>query len=268
MNDFSIWDPIEFTTERCATWTLECLSLWIEHYEHEWHVLPMYNKAGLYPESRLTMKEKDEKPQSSDWVHYIIHDGNWILPVPAMMDRPVVVRPDRQLVLIPGERANFFLSLPLSFRLMVSLGSKTKTLRKLAEFPICTMKNTWFGDPVSGELCYFNNARLFADFNQIPVSSIQAVCPIMISNESERELSFDRICLHTEFLGIYRSPSRFWTNEVRVVFKGTEQETQIQPSKNAPLMEGPMNLVTDPRQPIENWHLKRTFNLLKQFSGF
>lgn len=244
------------------------MCLWIEHYEHEWHLLPAYTGAEFPSEPVFSTRARNEKPESADWVHYIIHDGNRITPVPAMPDRPVVVRPDRTLVIIPGERANFFLSLPLAFRLMVSGGSNVAVQRKLAEFPSYSMENAWFGDPVSGELCYFQSTRLYSDFRQIPVSAIHAICPLVISNESERELSFDRICLHTEFLGIYRSPAQFWTNEVRVVFKGSEQETQIHPSKQAPASEGPMTLVTEPRQAIDNWHFKKTFNFLKQFGGF
>jgi len=268
MNTFSIWNPVEFGTETCGTWTVGNLCLWTEYYEHEWHLLSTYDEADALAEPSFSIRSKEEKPKSAEWVHYIIHDGNRILPVPAMLDRPVVVKPDRRLVLVPGERAKFYLPLPLTFCLMVGHAKKTESLKKLAEYQTCSMKNAWFGDPVSGELCYFDNTRLFSDFRQIPVSPIQAICPITIANDSERELSFDRICLHTEFLGIYRGPERFWTNEVRVLFKGTEQETQIHPSKQAPSTEGPMSLVTGPRQPIENWHFRKTFDLLKQFGGF
>lgn len=268
MNDFSIWNPVEFTKGSCATWELGRLCLWTERYEYEWHILAVYGEEEFSSGPNFTLRCKDEKQQSSDWVHYILHNGDRVLPVPAMADRPIVVRPDRMLVLIPGERAKFFISLPLSFRLMVGTENNPKEGKKLAEFPSVPMGNAWFGDPVSGELCYFNSARLYSDFNQIPASAIAAVCPIVISNESDRELSFDRLCLHTEFLGIYRSHSRFWTNEVQVIFKGTDQETRIHPSKSAPSLEGPMTLVAEARQPIDNWHFKKTFNLLKQFTGF
>jgi len=268
MNVFSIWDTVDFSTAHCAAWTMGNLCLWIEHYEHEWHLLPVYTDEELSPEPAFSLRNKHDKPQSAEWVHYILHGGNQIVPVPAMMDRPIVVRPDRRLVVIPGEQAKFYVSLPLSFRLTVGTAIKPAAARKLAEFNAYNLENAWFGDPVSGELCYFKSIRLFSDSTQIPVSALHAVCPIMISNESERELSFDRICLHTEFLGIYRSPVRFWTNEVSVVFKGPDQETRIHPSKQAPSMDGPMSLVTEPRQPIENWHFKKTFNFLKQFGGF
>jgi hypothetical protein len=268
MENFSIWNPAEIGIDTCASWNLGRLRLWAERYEQEWHILPSYRDEEEASAPGFAVCGKADKPISDDWRHYLLRDGPWATPVPVMMDRPVILRPDRALVLLPGERARFFISLPVWFRLLVGKTAAAESNRQLQEFPIAPMANAWFGDPVSGKLCYFLAARLYPDFGQIPFSSVHAVCPLWISNESDRELSFDRICLHTEFLSIYRGESRLWTNEVSVVFRGPDHETRLQPSKLAPAHDGKTALVAGSRQLVEHWYFKKTFDLLKQFTGF
>lgn len=276
MDDLSIWSPVEIAVGQCVSWDFGPLSVWAEHYELEWHILPDYHSGGggAYPSPAFGHRNKTEKPDSTGWRHYLLKEGNWAVPAPAMVDRPVVLRPDRALILMPGEKARFFISLPVWFRIMVgrtpaeaqkpSFGNK----RTLCEFPIQPMPNAWFGDPVSGELCYFSASRLYPEYSQVPVSPFHAVCSLRVSNESDTDLPFDRICLHTEFLGIFRSSQRLLTNEVLVVFRGADSETLIQPSKGAPPVDGSAKLLTGPRQVMENRYFKKTFGILKYFSGF
>ncbi|MFA6504632.1 MAG: hypothetical protein WCT14_00970 [Treponemataceae bacterium] len=268
MEGLSIWSPVDIDVGTCVSWKIGNFSLWTERYEQEWHVLQQYSDTVTDSEPVFTVNARSDKPSSSNWKHYLLREGNRAFPVPAMMDRPVVIRPDRGLILLPGEHSHFFLSLPVWFRLLIGKKSDWKAAKPLFEFPIHPMANAWFGDPVSGELCYFTTARLYPDFESIPLSPINVVCPLWISNESDKELPFDRICLHTEFLGIYRGQNRLWTNAVNVTFKGTEQDTLIQASKKAPPHDGAAQLLTEARQTIDNRYFKRTFNLIKSFTGF
>lgn len=267
MEGLSIWSPVEIEIGQCASWNGGTLSLWMERYPQEWHVLPVYDEnAAAEPE--FALRDRERKPSSSDWRHYLLKDGGRAVPLPAMMDRPLVIRPDRGLIMLPGEHSRFFISLPVWVRLLIGEKTADRPLKRLCEFPVQPSANAWFGDPVSGELCYFTAARLFPDFESIPLSPVHAVCPLWISNESDKELSFDRICLRTELLGIYRGHQRLWTNAVSVTFKGTEQDTLVQPSKNAPMHDAAAQLITEPRTTNENRYFKRTFNLLKSFTGF
>jgi len=267
MHDFSFWNPVDIAVGTCVSWAAGRLAVWTERYEQEWHVLPLYIDEDRATPS-FSVHSKAEKPESTEWNHYLLKNGSWAIPAPVMMDRPVIIRPDRALVLLPGEQARFFVALPLWFKLQISEQAGSIEAKTLNEFPIFPMANAWFGDPASGELCYFTAARLYPDFEQIPLSPCHGICALSIKNDSEKDLSFDRFCLHTEFLSIYQGNSRLWTNEVSVLFKGIDQGTQVIPSKGAPALNGPSHLITGSRQPIENWYIKRTFNLLKYFTGF
>lgn len=268
MEELSLWDPVEFNVGARALWRLGRLSVWVQRYEQAWHVLRTYAGDGDAESREFALSLQADKPDSTDWKHYLVKDGRWALPLPAMMDRPVIVRPDRELILPPGQRARFFIALPLWFALRAGTARVAGNQAPLFEVPIVPIANAWFGDPIAGELCYYVDARLYQDAEELPGSPVHAVCPLWIHNDSEKELSFDRFCLHTEFLGIYRGRSRLWTNEVSILFKGAAQATQVQPSKSAPDLDGPASLVREPRQAVENWYFKRSFDLLKHFTGF
>ena len=268
MEDLSIWNPVDIAAGRCISWKLGKLSLWVERYEQAWHVLSRYEDTESLAEPAFACDDKAGKPVSCDWRHYLLKEGNQASPLPAMLDRPLIVRPDRALILLPGERALLFLSIPVWLRMHVGNTGNPAGGRTLFECPIIPMASAWFGDPISGELCYFSESRLYPEFGQIPFSAYHAVCPLRISNESDKELEFDRICIHTEFLGIYRGPERLWTNEVAVVFKGLDHPTQIQLSKEAPNISGESHLLSGPRQANESRYFKRTFDRLKYFTGF
>ncbi len=251
----------------CVRWNIGALRLHAERYEQEWHILPVYEEKES-EESSFAVLERQDKPQSSDWRHYLMSAGDWLHPAPLMMDKPVVIRPDRTLVLSPGERTHFFIALPVWIRLKAASSESDANGKKLFECPLVQMQNTWFGDPVSGEQCYFAESRLYLDFAQLPFSAARAICPLWISNESDKELPFDRICVHTDMLGIYRGETRLWTNEVSVVFKGNDQTTQIQTSRSAPAFERTDATLAEPQQTGDAWHIKRTFSLLKSYTGF
>lgn len=267
MQGLSIWNPIDVEVGACARWELGALTLWAERYAQEWHILPVLGEEER-AEGAVGFPARADKPRSADWKHYLAGPSNRLIPAPAMIDKSAVVKPDRELIIFPGEKARFFIALPVHFRLYAGGASKSKTAIKLLETPLVRMPYAWFGDPVAGELCCYAESRFYLDLSAIPLSAVRAVCPLLISNESDKELSFDRICVHTDLLGIYRGEKRLWTNEVSVVFKGSDQTTQLQTSRSAPAFEEKTTQVAEARNAADSWHIKRTFNLIKSYTGF
>lgn len=128
------------------------------------------------------------------------------------------------------------------------------------------MNRAWFGDPYTGELCYSLATRLHQTIESVPFSGFEAVCPLFISNESDTTLAFTKICLHMETVAVYIG-SRLWTNQISVVFKGSEQTTQIQIDKAAPIFEKNLLMICDAREQTESRFIRRTFSMFKYFSG-
>jgi hypothetical protein len=257
----AIWEELEIAQKECVLWRFPRREIYVERIDIEWHVLCLPSGEDG-PAATRTFIERAGKPASSAWRHVLSRQESPVQPVPVLPDRPVVVRPDRPLTLLPGESALFFLELPILFRLTLS-GARTA---QIFEEPIVVLSNTWFGDPVNGELCYSLATRLHQGIESVDPRPYYALCPVLIDNESDMDLAFDKFCLHAENLSVFKGATRLWTNRLNVIFKGTEQTTQIQIIDTPPDFEPDVRLASEAREQAASWNIRKTFGMLKYFT--
>jgi len=259
----AVWEPIEVPPKKCAQWVFPQRTILVERIESEWHVLSLAS-AQRSGEARCSLIARAAKPESSAWRHYLHRDGGAVQPAPVLPDRPVVVRPDRALTLLPGQNTVFFLLIPVWFR----LSTTGYTPSRIFEEPLGVLSRTWFGDPLTGELCWGLATRLHHALESLPGSPDTAVCSLMIENESNVDLAFEKICLHVENLSVFRGSRLLWTNSLHAIFRGPEQTTQIEIVRTPPGYEEGLVPVSEARSPASGWNIRRTFGMLKYFADF
>jgi hypothetical protein len=235
----------------------------VERVENEWHVLSQ-PAEGEDAEARAMYVPRTDKPESSQWRHYLHSESGVLQPSPVLPDRPLVVKPDRSLTLLPGQSTIFYIELPVWF-LLSTTGARAA---RIFEEPLGVLTRTWFGDPVTGELCWGLATRLHHALESVAPCAWLAVCPLSIENDSDTDLAFEKICLHVENLNVFRGPRRLWTNSLNVVFRGPEQATQIEIVRAPPPYEEGLALACPARQPAAGWNIRRTFGMLKYFTDF
>jgi hypothetical protein len=244
-------------------WRFPLRSIWVERIETEWHVLslPEPRRDGS---ASYRIVARAQKPISSEWRHYLHRDSGSMQAFPVLPDRPVVMRPDRALTLLPGQSTIFFLEIPVWFRLSTS-GYRPA---RIFEEPLAVLTRTWFGDPVNGELCWGLATRLHHSIDSVEGTADHAVCPLMIENDSETDLEFQKICLHVENQSTFRGRRLLWTNSLHAVFKGPDQVTQIEIVHTPPGFEEGLVPLSEARLPATGWNIRRTFGMLKYFTDF
>jgi hypothetical protein len=204
-------------------------------------------------------------PEGLTWTRYITTADDRVEVEPVLPDRPVVVRPASPIVILPGRWGRFFFRVPLWARFTsTAVGRRTP----MAEVPSRKLASIWFGTIGSGELCYPIEAPLQRTVEQLELDPSFAVCEITIRNGSRERLQFERICVHVEYMRLYEAGSRLWTNEVRVVFRGSEQISQLTFLPGPPSSAQDAIEVTDSRIPPESDLLKRSFALIREITGF
>ena len=223
--------------------------VWVKEQEGDWYVADELRSDEGADEP---LQSDSGPPPATPWMRWASPDAPSSLTIsPILPDRPLVVRPSEVLRIPAGVTASVYLEIPLWIRLSVGDGVS------LCELSVAALSNTWFGSPVVGELCY---SLLSPTRRQIgPVSSWQAVCPVVIGNASARELEFRRLCVHVEYLSLYAVDSRLQTNGVTFLFQGEEDEAQVVLSKAPPLGR----LVCDPRVVAKENFLNQGFSFLK-----
>ena len=259
----SVWEAVDIPQRKCLQWRFPSRSIWVERVETEWHVLSLPEAARQHMATRMAVA-RSMKPRSTEWRHYLHRAGGQMRPSPVLPDRPVVIRPDRELTLLPGQSTIFYLGIPVWFR----LSTKGPPPARIFDEPLEGLTRTWFGDPVTGELCWGLATRLHHSLDSVDTAADHAVCPLEIENDSETDLEFQKICIHVENLSVFRGRQRLWTNSLHVVFKGPDQVTQIEIAREPPGLEQNLELAAEARQPAAGWNIRKTFGMLKSFTDF
>lgn len=153
--------------------------------------------------------------------------------LPSLPDRPLVVRPESELKLLPKCEGFFRINLPL----FISLKDPEKKA-VIAEIPVYILSNTWFGETVFGQLCYscpFPAERKQTVEQVLPGT---ACCRIKIVNASKEILDIQRICLQVQHLKLFTlGPSTAVTSGLIIIFKGADVVSKVTYSKKTDFPE-------------------------------
>lgn len=239
------------------------LTLWIRRSNDEIYLAEQRSEESIGPSGQELAPTTESLPSDLPWSRWIVGSKTDSLRlVPRLPDRGCVVRTDAPLKIPPGQRAMFFVSLPIWIGLQVEeLSSKP-----IVEIPTVIRSNTWFGDAMVGELCYslMSRARRQAEDVDHPIH--KAVCPVRIRNRSTDLLEVERICIRVEHLNLYGGRKLLWTNEVTITFQGPDQVSKLVYSNKIPDMEPNLSLQTPARSPIKETLLKRSLGSFKAFT--
>ena len=219
--------------------------------------------AAAYSASDEPVPEP-ESDDELDWTRYVTVARDELTVVPALPDRPVVVRPASPIVILPGRWGRFFFRVPLWTRFISKRGERESIME---EFSSRRLASTWFGDIATGELCYVVEAPLERDLERLVMDGSFAACEVSVRNNSRERLRFERICVHVEHMRLFRAPDRLWTNEVRVSFRGADQISQVSYASGPPERAGASEEIAEPRTPPESGLIKRSFALIREIAG-
>ena len=133
-------------------------------------------------------------------------------------DRPVVLRPDVVQKILPGQTVLAYCSIPLSVELKINDS-------RLGEYPLLVLSKTWFGEPDEGIMGYALKGKVVSSLDKVMQSPVHAICSIEIENRSPELLGFDRLCLRTEYMGLfkYEKTHGLNTSRCRLIYLGNDR---------------------------------------------
>lgn len=256
----NLWDPIQLKPEQTLSLQLGPLNLWIHRGRQEWHVAYSY-EALLEERLSLTVSGEDF-PQGRNWVRWIINDEiNEIRLNPRLPDRPVIVRPEMPMCLLPKQSVLFFVGIPVW--LSITFGS---TQKNAFEVPTRTLSKSWFGPVTGGELCYALKTTAKLHQGDLLPHTHRAVFPLGIRNTSTEKMNFERLCLRVQYLNVYQGETRMWTGKGRVNYRGEEHRSRVVYARTAPDYDRAGPLLGIAREPMQRGGLLKTFDNLKQLA--
>lgn len=259
-----LWNPLPLREERTYRASLCTLELWLKHSKADWHVAHRPTPREL-PAAGLHPLAPGAEPTDTVWSRWVAGGDSALAHlIPALPDRPVVLRPRHPLHVPRGRSALFFVNIPLWVRIQTGAPSATV----LTEIPTIVLSKTWFGDPTSGELCYALKSKVLRRLEEVSNHPYTVTCPVSVENQAPSDLEFQRLCIHVEHLHVYRGQRRLWTNQVEVAFKGEELVSQITIRRYAPVFEQASERLCPARVPVDHSLLKKSFSFLRAITGF
>ncbi|KGE71711.1 DUF432 domain-containing protein [Spirochaeta lutea] len=273
MKNTDLWGPIRTDDTTCLYWSFPQCELWIRRVTDEWFVLTQHAQDYALPVAThhttdnlpLEAAIPVDPPEVNGWSRFVTLQQDELGLLPALPDRPLVIRPSMSSTLLPGRWAQFFLAIPVWANL-VTLKSKEQTI--FQEIPLTLLSNTWFGNTTGGELCYALDTPFHRSPDEIQKNPVTAICPLTIKNSSKELLQFQRLCLHVENLELYQEETQLWTNQITVTYKGAELLSQIDIKKTpARESQGKTTRLRTARVPANKGAIRKTFDRFKEITG-
>ena len=179
---------------------------------------------------------------------------------PAYPDRALVVRPKVSYAVLPGERVQFYVGVPVWIRLK---GGKDLTLLTV---PAYTLSNTWFGLPTDGELAYALRTRARREGDQLDIHSLRVICPVRVRNQSKEVLKFERICIRPQFLSLFQDDSLgLWANESSMIVRSGQEVSRVAYARKAPARLNHPHRWQQGDEDVTGTQLLRAFSVGKGF---
>jgi hypothetical protein len=240
-----------------ATWRMRVgeTVLWLYFREDELHVAANREGPETAPPSPLEPVATSEG--ELDWRRWVVGaEVDRVRVLPLMPDRGVVVLPELPVTLPPKAEAEFFVRVPLWLRIQVLRGAEEITI---CDEPAVVLSNTWFGDPMQGELCYSMRTTARRHVEPDSVAQHRVICPVTVRNDSSEQLPIERICVRVAHLRIFESDGNLWTGRVNAAFRGTDQASRLSYDHKAPSHAPGARLLMAERKPVQEGVLRRTF---------
>lgn len=207
------WGEFIFAENTMGRWHVGPLVLWVQRLAREWRIAWRAGEELMQPRASVELGLPVSLPEPDMHVHRFSfrETGKPLRLVPALADRPVVVRPEMPLHIPSGEEITLFVSTTLWVRVFVG-----HVAEPLVEMPTLRPSDTWFGvNTREGELCYASRTLAQLRMEDLVPRPHRAITPVHIHNHAAGPLQVDRLSVPVPLLELHATPQgHFWTQPV------------------------------------------------------
>jgi hypothetical protein len=256
------WGHFTIEEQKAAFWQVGPLSLWVQRLNHEWRIAFESNAHNRdLPLAIHTAYAQDDLLAKTNPLRFgLSKTSNAITLTPTLADRPVVVRPEKPLQILPQDTVRIYVSTPVWVR--IEAGDPA---RALTEIPSARPSDTWFGpNTMEGELCYASSAFCRLRAEDIHFRANRAITQVSIDNQATTPLLLESLNLPVVYLSLYhhRETHYLWTESVRLVREEGDKLNPVTLDASPPQLAGICEKLQGPRVEVTHNLLTRAFKNL------
>lgn len=228
-------------------------NLWIKRDGKEIYIATSHGKD-------IDGQNVNNIPEDLQWARFISKEEPKSLELlPATPDRALVVKPEAAFYLTSGTRRTVYVRIPVWIR--ISLSTKTKI--GLLEIPSVILSNTWFGDLIDGELCYWLSSGVRSKIEPDPSRPYLAICSLTVQNESDENLLVEKLVVRAASSTLFIYNDQLYTDEILISFKGKDDISSITFKGKPPKEISGATKIAEPRKKQSKKILAKTFDSIK-----
>lgn len=259
MADRPWWGPWTLPVDRTGRWRVGPATLRMTHLDGEWRAHVERGADPVDPTLEVEVPVAEEPALHVEQVtRFALQTGDGELELlPALADRPVVVRPDMPFTLLPHEETRVYLTTPLWLQVL-SAG------RLLLDVPSLQPSDTWLGPNTrEGLLCYAGRTLARLRLADLPIRPARAATAVRLRNDGADPMRVDRMSLPVPNLPLFADARhRLWTPLVTVERRADGALSAVDVAREPPPEAGATREVAPPRARVDRNFLFRVFSAL------
>ncbi len=256
------WGRQEWQIGDTLNWNLAELKLSVSRFEQEWQ-LRLLQSSRISEDHEHWQFIGHGEPLEGPGLEIRRHIGSDtqqpLQLLPALADRPMVVRPAHPIYI--GAQASVLLYISTPVWIMLRTDWNTPAL---LDIPITRPTDSWLGPNTrSGEICY--STRVFGrlHLDEIRQHPFRAVTPVRVLNDSDEVFPLERLAVPVQLLPLHVSEAgRLWTPALDLRCHASSRHAEIQVARDVDTMAGPTTRLAPPRTPLSNVNLIRALDSL------
>jgi hypothetical protein len=250
MNIASILKKHQILTGKTEHFDIGCIRLSATRKIEGWHLLTSDN----CPDDDVFLTS-----ESSVDDYFQTGKSNSLIIVPAMPAKPLVFK-GSGLYVLPKQKMTIFLKIPLAFQIYFS---KVQPENLLKEITYKRLSDTWFGEPDSGEPAFALGNEFYLTMDEIQITDLEAICPVIIENNSATILNLQRLLIRDENVTLYKNDEKIVTSVVHVEFKGNDVASSVDYRYSKELNGEKQEILAKPRNSSGKNLLNMNFHFIR-----
>ena len=257
MNVKSFWKKYQFAVNQTRLFKAGYSEIVVKRIQNGWLVK---RKTSDVASEDLLVETIDDLADDQDVLHFYTGDSTELLLVPALPDKAVVFRNNKNIKISAGESASLFFRIPLTMQFYFQ---EVKDENRLVEIPSQRLSDTWFGEIDNGEPAYSIGGNYDQSFSEVQASSWEAISSVEIINNTSSVLDLQRLILRVEDLSLYLKSKQLLSDYLTIEFKGQEHAGSVNLSIRKEIHgEKPVQMAK-PRSLVSKNLLRRSFYFIK-----
>jgi hypothetical protein len=233
--------------EQTRHWQIGRRRLWLRRERERWLYASDLEGSGTVDAVVSEARKREEIP----WKSIMGLAGELPLLLPALPDKPVLIKAPNPVQILPGGDLSLVVAVPTWVRLEAGT--------PIFDLGTDRASRTWFGDPQAGESAYALEIADWMVGTTAQKGRAHIHVPLRITNESQSLLSFQRLLLRVVHLTLYEEGGTLYTNDVSVTFRSVTQYSHLNFSNRSSLDSGNGRLLQEPRQKVADNLIRRSF---------